>query len=411
MDKKIFNIIIGCLAFVGAFVSVLYIYILAMNVDIYTDTTSTYALSVVDPQTGEKIPTLSVNYYENVNGSGKEVVEFRINAYSDQKKQTLYRKGYQLVIEKDGTSNLYYYDSHGDMSWDSGHVYDETNDEGQQKNAFFLEIDGDVVAVRLDGYYETHSVRYTAGDFLKTTWACLTGNKDLISYHVDTERHYYTFKDFLMKIATIISSCSYGTGTYVNEMIDLGDYLHMYEVSDDGHVSDTRIGNDGQINSYFSMSVNYNRNGMVYAGQSMFGSVASDSDFNISGVEFNVNYWNKTIEYNLSESDFVKRYSNIDQGFYYSLSTKTISELKSFEDADMEINIVFDCTKIKDTNILGFDNYALYGIKVNSLKIIGNNNNFNLMVGCLKDTGLSKIITHNVNINNLSGMEVSYEVV
>ena len=96
--------------------------------------------------------------------------------------------------------------------------------------------------------------------------------------------------------------------------------------------------------------------------------------------------------------------------YYYSLSPEIINELKNFEKLD--IDIVFNVSNIKNVNVLGFDYYSLNGIKVNSLTITSDiERDFNLLSGALKDTGLTKIYTSNVNINNLSGTEVAYEVV
>ena len=192
-------------------------------------------------------------------------------------------------------------------------------------------------------------------NFLTFRWS-KNSQKDYCNEYVK-KTVYFNYTDLLLKLKSIARSSSYGTGSYVMDLIDLGDFLHMYSVDSSGTVSDKPIGNDGQINSYFSISVNYDKRGMVYAGQSMFKSVALDSDFNISGIDFNVNYWKKTIEFNLTEQNFERRYSSIDSGFYYSLSSKFISELKTFMESDMEINIVFDCTHIKDTKIQFSKNY------------------------------------------------------
>lgn len=170
------------------------------------------------------------------------------------------------------------------------------------------------------------------------------------------------------------------------------------------------IGDGGQINSYFTMDVHNDRRGMSYAKQSMFGIVANDPCFNISGIDYDAEYWKTTTVYNLDESDFEVRYSTIDLGYYYSLSPEIINELKNFKKLD--IDIVFNVSAIKNINVLGLDYYSLNGIKVNSLTITSDiERDFTLLAGALKDTGLTKIYTTNVDINNLSGTEVTYEVV
>ena len=65
-------------------------------------------------------------------------------------------------------------------------------------------------------------------------------------------------------------------------------------------------------------------------------------------------------------------------------------------------------SNFENKNVLGFDYYACYGIKVKSLTISAKSNReFKLMVSSLKDTGLTSIVTKNVTINNVnSGVEL-----
>ena len=203
----------------------------------------------------------------------------------------------------------------------------------------------------------------------------------------------------------ILKSCSYGTGEYTMPLVDLGDFLHMYKVDENGVVDDSPTGAGSLINSYFAIDVKFDKRGITYAGQSMFGSVAGDSSYNISGVDYNVSYWKSAVVYNLTEQDFVSRYSSVDNGFYYALSSQTINELKQYD--NLEIHILFDCSKFSNVKVLGFDYYALNGIEVESLTISSNNNQtFTLLVGSLQDTGITSIQTNNVIINNLSGVAV-----
>ena len=208
-----------------------------------------------------------------------------------------------------------------------------------------------------------------------------------------------------MKIC-LLKSSSNGTGDSVISLVDLGDFLHIYEIDENGQVAGEPIGNRTLINSYFTMQTHYDNRGMVWAKQSMFQSVAGDSQFNISGIADNVDYWKVTSEVELTEKDFVARYLTSENGYYYSLSTKKINELKNFE--NLEINIDFNISNFEDVNVLGLDYYALYGLKINSLSISSSSQrDFTLLVGSLKDTGLTSIETNNVNLINInSGVSV-----
>ena len=410
--KKFINFCLVFCAIIGCIFDVVYIYNIVTDKDLFTFSTSTYATSVVDPLTGEELPPFTVAYYEDYNNIGKEVVEFRVNCYSDINKTAIYKRGYQLIINNDGSTELYYCDSFGDMSWGSMNKYDETNDDGQNKNFWYLDIDGEIYAVRLDGSRQVFTgVTYTVGQFFSTIWGSLTKNKELIKYTEHYETYYFTMNDLMLEFKKLLKSCSYGTGEYTMPLVDLGDFLHVYEVKD-GIVSDTPIGSGGLINSYFAIDCKYERRGITYADQSMFGSVAGDSNFNVTGIDFDANYWQVKQEFVLTQDDFIagERYSNVDNGYYYALTPEKINELKNYKNIEIIIN--FDCSELENKNVLGFDYYALNGLEIKELNISNSvNKEFILQVGSIKDTGIETINVHNVTINNLSGTEVEYEVV
>ena len=107
--------------------------------------TSTYATTVEDPQTGEQLPTIEANYYSNRNGKGYEVIELLFNCYSGISKQAIYSRGFQLVINEDGTK-LYQYNRYDGVNFETGHEY-EWGDK------MIIDINGTTYAVALDGEY------------------------------------------------------------------------------------------------------------------------------------------------------------------------------------------------------------------------------------------------------------------
>ncbi len=402
---NIFNVFVILITTVAVTFIAVYIYYVVTDKGLFTNSTSTYVASYKDPHTGEDVNAMSVQYFQNYNNTGKEVVEARINGYSDQTMQAIYGRGYQLVIDGDKTE-LYYCDTYDGVSWSSMHPYDDTNDEGQSKNFYYVSINDELYAIRLDGSYTEKTYEYhklLGSVFSYVIISAQTGNWGLEG----TKTIYYTMEDLLLHFKDLIRSLSYGTGDFELPVVDLADFIHVYEVDENGTVSDTPIGEGGQINSYFSIDVHYDRRGMTYAEQSMFKSVAGDSNYNVTGIDFDVNYWQSKVVYNLDESDFDYRYSSVDEGNYYFLSSSAINELKSYD--NLEINITFDISKIDtEENILGFDYYALNGIEVENLTIKSNTaTDFTLLNGSLDGTGIEKINTTNVNIINLSGMEVA----
>lgn len=407
--KKILN---GALIFVTVvcvIMSCVLLYFKTLGKDkVPTAITSTYATTITDPLTGEEKPVLEANYYANKNGTGYEVVEFRINAYSGVSKQGIYSRGFQLVWDKNGkiiqytdpttneTSNVWYYDSFDNISFESGHKY-------KFGDKMVIDIYGTTYGVALDGKY---TVANSYIDGWKVARTFLFGAVNLLFEGVNftsttTQEYEYTFEDLLLKIKQIIKSCSNGTGDGVIPLIDLGDFLHIYEYDTaSGQFAGEPVGGNTEnslINSYFTMQTHFDNRGMAWFKQSIFGSVAGDSQFNTTGLTDNVDYWKATSTFELTEQNFETRYSQIDNGFYYALPTSLINELKDYE--NLEINITFNVSNL-EVNVIGFDYYALNGIKVNSLTITSSTQrDFKLMVGSLKDTGLTSSNIHLTNIN------------
>ena len=362
--------------------------------------TSTYATTVEDPQTGEQLPTIEANYYSNRNDNGYEVIELLFNCYSGISKQAIYSRGFQLVINGDGTK-LYQYNRYDGVNFETGHEY-------EWGDIMVIDINGTTYGVALDGTYTVTTKNFSLG---KAVWHTISGlftgwNYEENAYNYDTKTYEYTFEDLLIKVGQILKSSSNGTGDSVISLVDLGDFLHIYEIDENGQVSGEPIGNRTLINSYFTMQTHYDNRGMVWAKQSMFGSVAGDSQFNISGIADNVDYWKVTSEVRLTEQDFVARYLTSENGYYYALSTEKINELKNFE--NIEINVDFNISNFEEVNVLGLDYYALYGLKINSLTISSSTRrDFKLLVGSLKETGLTSIETNNVNLVNInSGVSI-----
>ena len=362
--------------------------------------TSTYATTVEDPQTGEQLPTIEANYYSNRNDNGYEVIELLFNCYSGISKQAIYSRGFQLVINEEG-SKLYQYNRYDGVNFETGHEY-------EWGDIMVIDINGTTYGVALDGTYTITTKNFNLG---KAIWHTISGlftgwNYEENAYNYNTKTYEYTFEDLLIKVGQILKSSSNGTGDSVISLVDLGDFLHIYEIDENGQVSGEPVGNRTLTNSYFTMQTHYDNRGMVWAKQSMFSSVAGDSQFNISGIADNVDYWKVTSEVRLTEQDFVARYLTSENGYYYALSTEKINELKNFE--NIEINVDFNISNFEEVNVLGLDYYALYGLKINSLTISSiTQRDFKLLVGSLKDTGLTSIETNNVNLINInSGVSV-----
>jgi len=412
---RITNVAIVFVTVVMTFLSCVLLYYKTIGKDkLPSAVTSTYATTVTDPQSGEELSTIEANYYANKNGSGYEVIELLFNCYSGIGKQAIYSRGFQLVYNSDGnivpytnsvgqTNDIYQYDRYGNTSFETGHSY-------TWGDKMIIDIDDKTYAVALDGQYSVTTKKFSFLKAVGHTFAGLFTGYDYSekAYNFETKTYNYTFKDLLIKVGQILKSCNNGTGDSVISLIDLGDFLHIYEIDDNGQISAEALGTNTLTNSYFTMTTHYDNRGMVWAKQSIFESVAGNSSFNISGLSDNLDYWKAETQYKITEKDFTARYVSSDNGYYYVLSTDKLNEIKNFE--NVEIIVDFNISNFENVNVLGFDYYALYGIKVKTLTIKSNTQReFKLLVGSLKDTGLtaSSVTTQNVTINNInSGVEL-----
>lgn len=355
--KKIFNItlILVTILMLCSIIGCIYFTTIGKN-KLPAGITTTNVTTMVDPQTGEEKTFLEANYYANLNNKGKEVVELRMNSYSGIGKQTIYSRGFQLVLEN-GKSTMYYYDTHLNNSFQSAKEF-------EWGDPMLLEMDKEMYAVKLDGVRT-----YRTFNLAKSIWfgisGIFTGWGNVEERTTSEVKENYTYTDLLLYLKEMIRSSSYGTGDCLIPMVDLATFLNLYAYEND-QVSATRLSGDtlnSFANSFFSVQCHYDRRGMVFAEQSLFNSVEGNSDFNISSVDRDVNYWQSRSSYIITESDFkVRKSENVN--FYY-LSNEIKNELNNYEDIDVIIDFNLDNLE----GLSGFDYLAFQGLKVNVLEI------------------------------------------
>lgn len=379
------NVIIVLITILGALLCFLWVYFNTFGKDkVPTALTSTYVNTVTDPQTNERKAFIQVNVTSAEVGAGKNMVEVLFNSYTGTDKQALIGIGFQLI---DG--EVYYYNKVGATGFTP--VVDAEDRFNQEEDVFLTDIDDKLFAIKLDGTHEVPLDLGIAGGVPVSIVTAITGQRPMIEES-------YTLEDFLKAIETTVRSNSNGTGEGTLSLVEMSSYLSIYDAETKEQISNEELGKYGLKNSYFSIDYTYSKTGVLFAEQSIFGVVKNDGEYNASGVDTNKNYWQAVTDINITEKDFEVRTSSVDGSEYLYLTTEAIYKLNLFK----TVNIYIDINLDRAVNAVGFDYYALSGLKnIKSLKITSSTQkDFELLSDTLHGTGLSveDIQTSNVNL-------------
>ncbi|HBP43620.1 MAG TPA: hypothetical protein DD621_02940, partial [Clostridiales bacterium] len=146
---------------------------------------------------------------------------------------------------------------------------------------------------------------------------------------------------------------------------------------------------------YIEAKIHIEDRGVTSNRQSIFGVVANDSKYNTSDVE-DVAYWKSQAVVVLTQDNF-----NNDEG-YLTLKSELINYFSRYEDIYVLINLNLDNTEIK-----GFNYYALLGIKIDEISITSSTPvEFEILNSALKNTGLE---INDIKTNNVSLVGALYE--
>ena len=397
MAKKILQFVTVILAIIMFGVCMGYIYIKYIA-EQKTQITGSFIGKQVDPNTGKEYSLLDVYVYSNGNGKGKEVVEFVLNGYSESTYQTIYSRGVQYV---DG--NYYTYESNNGHSFASA---EEKFKVGKDAKKLPIKIGDEKFAVALNGTYSytkevldnTNLMGWILFSPIQVVRGWLGRNNSV--HHPVKITNEYTIGDFISYCRRLAKSNSDGYGTTYLPAVDLSEYFSLYKWNGQSYETASMYDDTNQSMYYFSVNVHYDYRGMTMAKQSAFGAVAYDSQFNISGVE-SVEYWKTDTVVNLSESDFDVRYSDEYNGNLLSLKQEVIKKINNYEGSiTCSVNLNLDNME----NVVGFDFYSLYGVKLKGINLISTKEtNFVLLPNSLKDTNLPEIKHSScITINNSS---------
>lgn len=255
-------------------------------------------VNTVTTSDGEEKYFMELEYWENADGTGKEVFEFTFNAYSDIKMQAVLGKGVQFVYNDGARQGLeelaslfFGTDSIlGDLAgWDTfaydkdeiGNAWASTN-EVEYGDPMFLSIGDKVYSATMDGTYTTVTKSFNfikaVTNFLPLLFTDAAGLSDDEWYNnVYTTEHEYTMKDFYNEVLYAAAHTNTGYGSTVLNMVELGKYMSIREVNDQGQEVEVTDHDHNEV--YFAVKVTKHREGFRRASESSFGQLLGDSSY------------------------------------------------------------------------------------------------------------------------------------
>lgn len=330
----------------------------------------------VDPITGEELPLLQINYYSGNNRKGSQLIEYRLNGFSESTYQTMYSRGAQLVTN---TDDFYYgyFDTNNGKSW---HSAQELNRE----YVLPIKINGDKYGIRL-----APSRRVDRYDF--NIWRGLGGlftGKGFSKFsQIQTTNVDNTYGSFMTWCGEFARTQSNGYGDYYISAVDLGAYFDLLKFEDGKYKDVVTYDDNNQSMYYFSVGVHYDYRGVEFAKQSMFNSVYGDSNYNSSGVE-SVEYWRADSIVKLTKNDFIIRYSSDFGGNLISVNKEILTKKYA---KDVQYDVVININDYD--NLIGIDWYGFYGINIDTLRITSQSDlTFKLLDNSLVDTDIDVFI-------------------
>ena len=405
---KIAKISFWCLAALALVISVVYIYY-HFNKTNYTIGTNYLGdqapvdliefedkLTEVQKNEYEKRVLFDINVYSNSNNSGIKLNELMLNYFTDTSLSTSVCRssGIQYAgdlvediqkLDDTDISNIqnsileinnkfYEYERTQSISWNGGKNL-ATGLSRDEK--YTIKIDDKPYQLQLTGSYE-----YVSSKFL---WI------------EKKETHYYTFLEVLYDCVQAVKTNSKGYGDgYI--VVDLSKYFSVYEFNE-------RTGQFREqpttdiVKNYATLKFHYDEKGASMANQSIFGIIAEDSKYGMP--ETPVDYWKAEFNFDLTEDDLDFRTSEVYNG---ELAFLNLKKIELYENSKVNITIDLSQKAIKGLDISAFEN-----LKINSLTIIGSNQDFYLLENSLKNTGLMQIkISSGVNLikDNCSDFEL-----
>ncbi len=333
---------------------------------------------------------IEANYFSNTKNNGIELQELKYNYFTgfdltqDQYRSTgmqyigNFETRMRTINNKNETNSVlnefYYYDTTNGVTWSGfkgqfGSVATTLTRDEQ----LIIKIDNKPYSIQLTGKYDLY------GRFLGFLWTVKTGTV------------YFDYGDVFDCVFKAIKSNDKGYGDYFITL-DLSQYFNIREYDLESKKYKTDNVTD-VIKNYSVLKFHYDENGAKNSAQSLFGGIQCNPNYGNEKSDIDTSYWQERMLYNLSEKDFIYRYSDIYKGYFASLDMDTKKLFASMPRTKVNISLYLQSEYLNDRkiNVVGIDYNGLENFEIDTLSITGNNQTFSLLEKSLYNTKLQTL--------------------
>ena len=330
---------------------------------------------------------LEANFYSNSKNNGIALQELRLNYFTDYSLlSTAYRStGMQYLgdlkqedltlvetTEEEANQNepkgFSYYDTTNGISWDGNKLRTQMNRE----SCFTIKIDNRPFQIQLNKTFEWTT-------YQRQWWTLWIWNKP--TTHVIMYNYLNVFADCMQAIRT--NSAGYGD-YYIT--VDLSEYFTIRELDESGKYKQDDV--TDIIKNYSVLKFHYDENGARNSTQSMFKCIDCNPSYDVEDKNIDTTYWQERMVYNLTDKDFVYRYSKVYDGYFISLSVDTKTLFANMPRAKVNVNIA---TTFEDKKIVGIDYNGFENFEIDTLTITGEKQTFYILDKGLYNTKIQTL--------------------
>ena len=330
---------------------------------------------------------LEANFYSNAKNNGIALQELRLNYFTDYSLlSTDYRStGMQYLgdlkqedltlvetTKEEANQNepkgFSYYDTTNGISWDGNKIRTQLNRE----SCFTIKIDNRPFQIQLDKTFEWTTYKRQ----WYTLWIWNKPTKHVIMYN-----YLNVFADCMQAIR----SNSAGFGDYYIT-VDLSEYFTIRELDEHGKYKQDDV--TDIIKNYSVLKFHYDENGARNSTQSLFKCIDCNPSYDVEDKNIDTTYWQERMVYNLTDKDFVYRYSEVYDGYFISLSVDMKTRFANMPRAKVNVNI---STTFNDKKIVGIDYNGFENFEIDTLTITGENQTFYVLDKGLYNTKIQTL--------------------